>query len=434
MYYFIGIKGTGMAALAIMLHDLGKEVIGSDLDKHFFTEDLLIENGIKILPFNKDNIKDGYTVIIGNAFLEDFEEVIAARNNPTCTCYRYHEFVGKLMKNYKSISIAGSHGKTTTTTMCKSVFEAFFKTGYLIGDGEGYLQKDSEYLCVESDEFRNHFHSYYPNYAVITNIEIDHVDFFKDEEDYFNSYQQFVRQIKDVCFVYGEDPWCKKLEFGNLKHFTFGINDINDYYVKDLKEDNNGTSFTLMFKGEELHKFDLPFVGRHLLIDALGVISLASYLNLDLNKVNEALNNYHGPKRRYVIEEYKNSTFIDDYAHHPTEVKVTLEATKLRYPNSKIVAIFKPHRASRVLHFVDEFADALKLADKVYLLDFTSIDDKQDGTDIDINYLADRLPGSIVLSEDEEGAKVLSENGDAIYVFMSSKDIYNIANMTKKYL
>ena len=155
MYYFIGIKGSGMASLAIMLKNIGEEVTGSDLDKHFFTEDLLIKNGIKILPFDKNNIKDGYTVIIGNAFLEDFPEVVAARSNTTCTCYRYHEFLGKLMEKYKTVSIAGSHGKTTTTTMCKSILEPFFKTAYLIGDGEGYLSKDSEYLCVESDEFRN---------------------------------------------------------------------------------------------------------------------------------------------------------------------------------------------------------------------------------------------------------------------------------------
>ena len=129
MFYFIGIKGTGMASLAIMLKELGHEVIGSDLSKHFFTEDLLRENGIEILEFDPANIMDNTTVIIGNAFLEDFPEVIAARNNPTCTCYRYHEYVGELMKNYKSVSIAGSHGKTTTTTMAKTVLEAFVNTG-----------------------------------------------------------------------------------------------------------------------------------------------------------------------------------------------------------------------------------------------------------------------------------------------------------------
>ncbi|MBR5755909.1 MAG: UDP-N-acetylmuramate--alanine ligase, partial [Erysipelotrichaceae bacterium] len=155
MYYFIGIKGTGMAALALMLHDLGHEVCGSDLDNHFFTEDELVRNDIPILSFNEDNIKPEYTVIIGNAFLEDFPEVKRARQ--LCRCYRYHEFLGEFMKDYKTVSICGSHGKTTTTTLCKTMLSKFKKTAYLIGDGEGFVEKDSEYLCVESDEFRRHF-------------------------------------------------------------------------------------------------------------------------------------------------------------------------------------------------------------------------------------------------------------------------------------
>ena len=434
MYYFIGIKGTGMASLAIMLKGLGQEVKGSDLDKHFFTEDLLRENNIEILNFDPANIKDNYTVIIGNAFLEDFEEVKAARNNKTCKCYRYHEFVGELIKDYTSISIAGSHGKTTTTTMAKTVLSEFGNTAYLIGDGEGYLSKDSEYICLESDEFRNHFLAYYPNYAIITNIEIDHVDFFKDEEDYFNAYQNFVNNVKDIVFYFGDDEYCKRLVFNGKQHYSFGINEDNDYYVKNLIETNKGTSFDLYFRKKKIAEYDLNLVGHHLLIDVLGVIALSDRLGFDHKIVNAALNNYKGPKRRYIIEEYKNAIFIDDYAHHPTEVKVTLQATRLRYPDKKIVAIFKPHRASRVLHFAQEFKDALLLADKIYLLDFTSIDDKQDGTDIDINYLAKMIDGSIVLEESKQGAKKLAEEKDAIYVFMSSKDIYNIANWTKEFL
>ena len=123
MYYFIGIKGTGMAALAIMLNELGYEVKGSDQEKHFFTEDGLVERGIEILPFDENNIKEEYTIIIGNAFLEDFPEVIRARQ--LCECYRYHEFVGKLMKDYTSVGICGSHGKTTTTTLTKTVLSTF---------------------------------------------------------------------------------------------------------------------------------------------------------------------------------------------------------------------------------------------------------------------------------------------------------------------
>jgi len=428
-YYFIGIKGTGMAALAVMLHDLGNEVCGSDLESHFFTEDELVARNIKIYPFDENNIKEEYTVIIGNAFLEDFPEVIKARQ--LCKCYRYHEFLGELTKQYDTVSICGSHGKTTTTTIAKTVFSEFDKTAYLIGDGEGFLEKDSKYLCVESDEFRRHFITNHPKWAIITNIEIDHVDYFKDEQDYFNAYQEFVRNVKNAVFYHGDDEWCKQLVI-DVDSYSFGISENNDYYPSNLVTTNENTSFDLMYKGQFIYHYNLPFVGRHLLIDSLGVISLANYLSFEHERVEKALKSYHGPKRRYIIEEYKNTIFIDDYAHHPTEVKVTIEASKLRYPDRKIIAIFKPHRASRVLYFAEEFKDALSLADKVYLLDFTSIDDKQDGTDIDISYLANMLDGSIILSEDDKGAEILAKHKGECLLFMSSKDIYHLANKVKE--
>ena len=434
MYYFIGIKGTGMAALATMLYDLGNEVSGSDLKKHFFTEDELVKRNIPIYEFNPENIKDNYTVIIGNAFLEDFPEVKAARNNKTCTCYRYHEFLGKLIEDYVSVGICGSHGKTTTTTMCETVFSRFKNTAYLIGDGEGYLNKSSEYICVEACEFRRHFLAYKLDYVLITNIEIDHVDYFKDEEDYFSAYQELINQVKKLCIYNGDDKWCQKLEFGNLEHYSYGLSNNNDFYPLNVTSDTSSTSFDLVFKGEKIGHFLLPFVGNHLLLDALSVISLSYIKGFDLEVVNEALNHYRGPKRRYVVENYKESVFIDDYAHHPTEVKVTLEATRKRYPDANIVAIFKPHRASRVKYFAKEFKEALELADNIYLLEFTSIDDKQDGVDVNISYLADMIKGSVVLPENEEGAKILAKHKGSVYVFMSSKDIYNLADMVKKFI
>ena len=434
MYYFIGIKGTGMAALASILKDLGEDVTGSDLDKHFFTEDDLLKKGIKILPFNPNNIKDNYTVIIGNAFLEDFDEVIAARNNKTCKCYRYHEFLGEFIKNYISIGVTGSHGKTTTTTMLKNVLSSFDKTGYLIGDGEGHVDKDAKYICIEADEFRRHFLSYNLDFAIINNIEIDHTDYFKDEIDYFNAYQEFVDKIKKVVIYNGEDSWCKKLHFNNIEHYSYGLDDTYDFYVLNINETSECVSFDFYYHNSFIHHFDLNLVGKHLLLDALGVISLSYLFKYDLNIVAKAINLSKGPKRRYVIEKFNDSVFIDDYAHHPTEVRVTLESTRLRYPDSKIVAVFKPHRASRVKYFLNEFSSSLKLADKVFLLDFTSIDDKQDGSDIDIHKLKDLIPNSEVLEENDAGAKKLAEHKGSIFVFMSSKDIYNLANQVKKYL
>ena len=434
MIYFIGIKGTGMAALATMLYDIGEDVKGSDLEKHFFTEDELIKRNIEILPFDEHNIQDGYTVIIGNAFKEDFPEVKAARNNPTCKCYRYHEYLGKLMENYKTISVCGSHGKTTTTTMLAEMFSKFKNTGYLIGDGEGFLSKDSEYLCVESCEFKRHFLAYHPNYAIITNIEIDHVDYFKDEEDYFNAYQEFVRNVKEAVLYYGDDLECRRLSI-DVPSFSFGFDDkYDDFLATDIEEDSDSTSFSFFFMGNFIYSFSLPFVGRHMLIDALGVICLGIIMCFDPRMIEQAFMHYVGPKRRYVVEEYADTVFIDDYAHHPTEVKVTLSATRQRYPDKKIIAIFKPHRASRVKYFAEDFKNALSLADEIYLLDFTSIDDKQDGVDIDINYLKDRIPNAKVLSEDIDGAKELTKYRGEVLVFMSSKEIYNIANMTKHLL
>ena len=433
-YYFIGIKGSGMASLACMLKDLGNDVIGSDIDKHFFTEDELVKRNIKILPFNPNNIKDNTTVIIGNAFLEDFDEVISARNNKTCKCYRYHEFLGEFIKQYHSVGIAGSHGKTTTTTIAKTVFSKFKNTGYLIGDGEGYINNDSEYICIEADEFRRHFLSYYIDYAIITNIEIDHIDYFKDENDYFEAFQSYVNNTKKIVIYNGDDSWCNKLVFNNKEHYSYGFNSNNDFVIDKLVINDKGSSFDLLFKGKVVYHYTLPFTQKHIVMDAVSIICLAYIIGFDCKDVESSFNDYHSPKRRFIVEKYKNSILIDDYAHHPTEVKVTIQSAKDLYPSKKIIAIFKPHRASRVQYFASEFVEALKLADKVYLIDFTSIDDKQDGTDIDISYLSNMIDNSIILSEDEEGAKLLASNGDAVYLFMSSKDIYNIANLCKKYL
>ena len=430
-YYFIGIKGTGMASLACMLYDLGNEVSGSDLEKHFFTEDVLRERGIEILPFSADNIHDNMHVIIGNAFLEDFPEVAAARANKTCTCLRYHEFVGELTKNYSTISIAGSHGKTTTTGMMASVMKEFGETGWLIGDGSGHITKDTKYFCLESDEFRRHFLAYHPDYAVITNVEIDHVDYFRDEADYRSAYEEFVKQVKKGIVLYGDDPEARKLTI-DVPHYWYGVNEDDDIQAVNVEERNDGMDFDVYFNKEFYYHFSTPLVGHHLLLNSLAVIGIGILEGVPAESIEKGLSEFHGVKRRFVVEEHDGSVFVDDYAHHPTEVGVTIDAARIRFPQMKLVAVFKPHRASRVLYFADQFAEQLSRADKVYLCDFTSIDDKQDGTDIDITYLQERIPGSVVISEDEAGADKLKEEGKACYLFMSSKDIYGLAEMLKK--
>ena len=431
-YYFIGIKGTGMASLACMLHDLGHEVSGSDLEKHFFTEEGLRIRGITILPFDASNIQDNMHVIIGNAFLEDFPEVIAARNNPTCICARYHEFLGEFLKSYELICIAGSHGKTTTTGLISGVMGRFDKAGWLIGDGTGHLEKDTRYFCLEADEFRRHFLAYHPAYAIVTNVDIDHVDYFKDEDDYRSAYEQFAANVTKAMVVYGEDEQARRMKT-DTKIYWYGLEANDDIQAVNVDERSDGMSFDVLFEGSFFAHFDLPLIGHHLLLNSLAVIGVAILEKVPAEIIEDGLASFTGVKRRFVVEEAGENIFVDDYAHHPTEVGVTIDTARKRFPGRKLVAIFKPHRASRVLYFAKDFKKQLEKADAVYLCDFTSIDDKQDGTDIDITYLADMIPGSHIATEDEAGARELAKEAPAVFLFMSSKDIYWLANLVKQY-
>ena len=183
MVHFIGIKGSGMASLACILNDLGETVTGSDIEKYIFTQQPLEARKIKITPFDADNIQPGMNVIIGNAFDESNCEVAKALHTEGVNSYYYHEYLGQLVERYTTISVAGTHGKTTTTGMLSHMMSALNKTGYLIGDGTGEMPKDSHYFALESCEYQRHFMAYHPDYAIITNIDLDHIDYYKDLED-----------------------------------------------------------------------------------------------------------------------------------------------------------------------------------------------------------------------------------------------------------
>lgn len=432
MIYFIGIKGAGMASLACMLNDIGERVAGSDIDKHIFTEDELRKRGIPIYGFNEVSIEDEATVVVGNAFADDFSEVVAAKHNPTLKIIRYHQFLGSLMSQYKSIAIAGSHGKTTTTTMVASMLTPFFDTGYLIGDGQGHLGTKTTHLAVEACEYRRHFLAYHPDIAIITNVDIDHVDYFKSEEDYASAYEQFSANIKDTAIVYGDDPRSRLLTLSS-KVLYYGLNETNDIVAKNIIESSTHTEFDCLIHGEFFGHFVLPFVGSHMLQNSLAVIGVGFLEGLNAIQIELGLSQFKGAKRRFVVEEVHGSIFVDDYAHHPTEVKVTIEAAKKRYPHLPLVAIFKPHRVSRVFNFAEPFAHALKVADVVALCPFTSIDDAEEEYDIDITYLQKFIEGSIIVDDNDDDAQILASYRPAVYLFMSSKDIYSLSDRVKRY-
>lgn len=425
MYYFIGIKGSGMASLALILYDLGYEVAGSDIDKYIFIEEDLRKKGIPIYSFNKDNIKDGYHVIIGNAFDESNEEVKAAIENPNVITHTYYDFLGHLMNRYVSVGIAGTHGKTTTTGMAYHLFEEYDKTSVLIGDGTGHAVNDSKYFIAETCEYMDHFLHYYPNYVIINNIEMDHVDYFKSMEQYKKSFETYANQAKDTVIIWGDDPHLPTLNY-TKRVVKFGLKDSNDVVARNVINNDHGLSFDVYIHKELFGHFNLPFFGMHMLYNSLAVLTLGYLEGMDADYIEERLSTFEGVKRRYTVKEVGNCIYVDDYAHHPTAVKYVIEATRTRYPGKKIVALFKPDRFSRIARFAKEFAQAMDSADYPFLCHFPENAKKEEGIDIDITEIGQYIPRAKIIKEDEEAAKMLAQYDNVVYLFMSSKDIYKL--------
>ena len=432
MYYFIGIKGSGMASLATILYDLGYQVAGSDIDKYIFIEDELRKRSIPIYSFDKNNIKDGYDVIIGNAFDDSNEEVRAAKENKNVKTHTYFDFLGQLMEKYVSIGIAGTHGKTTTTGMAYHLFKEFDKTSVLIGDGTGHAVKDSHYFISETCEYQDHFLHYYPTYAVINNIELDHVDYFHSIDQYKESFEKFANQVKDTVVVWGDDPYLPYLNYQTIV-LKFGLNQNNDIIDKNVINNYYCLSFDVYIHGDLFGHFALPFYGMHMLYNSLAVITLGYLENMRADYIQERLSSFEGVKRRYTVKKIGNDIYVDDYAHHPTAIKYVIEATRSRYPGKEIVAIFQPDRFSRGLRFAKEFAQSMDLADYPFLVHFPENAKKEAGIDIDIHEIGQYIPRASIIHEDDEAVQLLASYQNVVYLFMSSKDIYKLENMVIQY-
>ncbi|MFV0395084.1 MAG: Mur ligase family protein, partial [Coprobacillaceae bacterium] len=324
-----------------------------------------------------------------------------------------------------SIAIAGTHGKTTTTGMAYHLFKEFDKTSVLIGDGTGHAIKDSKYFIAESCEFQDHFLHYYPKYALINNIELDHVDYFGTLENCIASFEKFANQVKDTVVVWGDDPNIKKINF-KKRVMLFGLDTKNDVYATNVIENEQGLSFDVYIHKDLFGHFKLPYFGKHMLYNSLAIITLGYLENMEYEYMVKQMQTFEGTKRRYTVTEVGHNVYVDDYAHHPTAIKFVIEATRTRYPHKKIVAVFKPDRFSRGAQFAKEFAESLSLADYVYYCHFPDNAVKEEGIDIDIYDLAKYLPSAEVITEDEKGAKTLAQHDDVVFLFMSSKDIYKL--------
>lgn len=428
-YYCIGIKGTGMSTLAQILYDLGNEVSGyDDARGHKFTQDGLEKRGIPIYYDHDHEIDKDTIVTYSVAFKEDHEEMQRVKKLGL-KIKKYAEIMGDVIDMFDTIGVSGTHGKTTTSSIIRHLLENTLGCNYFIGAGDGHATKDNKYFVVESDEFNRHFTYYHPTYSIITNIEAEHLECYKDIDDIRNTFEIFANQTKKLVVANGDNDEVRKINY-KTKVMFYGFNDNNDIVIKNMQLLETGSVFDLYINNELYGHFDIPLYGTHMVANAAAAITIAKELGLEKDTIHNLLETFHNAKRRFAEEKINDCIIIDDYAHHPTEIKATLEAVKQKYPNKRLVVVFKPNTYSRTKDFKDEFIDAFSLADKTYLTEIDCNRERQeDYPGITSHIIVDNLKNGDMISL--ETIDKLKDETSSVVCFLSCAYVDNLIDSFK---
>lgn len=417
-YFFAGIEGSGMAALATMLYDLGNEVIGCDDAKTYsFTLKELEKRNIKVYK-DAEKLEKDMIYVYTAAIHEDHYSYKKAKELG-CTMYGYFEMIGELTKKYNSICISGTHGKTTTTAMLSNILKNTIGTNYLIGDGTGFIDKTSNNFVVESCEFERHFLKYSPKYLVITNIFYDHVDCYKNIEEIIEVFQQLVDKTTTKVIACGDNPNVRKLKSDKIVYYGFNENNDVRAVIKELRDD--GSVFDVFIDNNLYGTFNLNIFGKHMIENALACIYISHLEGIEKEEIIKYLNNFEGAKRRFSEEKIGDVILVDDYAHHPNEVATVLKTARQKYPDKQLVPVLIPYTLSRTEAFYKDFAKVLKEADKVYVTDIEPArEKKEDFPGVTSQLIINEIPNAEHISSEE--ISKLYKHKNAVIPFMGCKD------------
>ena len=455
--HFIGIGGSGMYPLAQILHSQGYYLTGSD-NNETETLEAVRKMGIPVfLGQRAENIEGADLIVHTAAIMADNPELIAAKASGVPVLER-SELLGIVTSWYDdAICVSGTHGKTTTTSMITQIlYTAGVDLSAFIGGklpcigGSGRAGK-SEVMVCESCEFVDTFLKLYPDIAVILNIDSDHLDYFKTLENIIKSFRKFAQNATKALIINGDDTNTLKAVDGlDKKIITFGLESSNNYYATDIKQISAlEYEYTAHKNNEILGKITLHVAGSHNVLNSLAAIAAADYVNVTFDKIQQGLSDFRGAGRRFeLIGKEKGITVVDDYAHHPTELAVTLKAAMaMGYKN--VWAVFQPFTFSRTQILLDEFADALSIPDKAVLTDIMGSREKNT-YGIFTRNLAEKINGCIYFPQDEAAeytderkyqnfddvCNYVCENasdGD-IVITLGCGDVYKVAKMILKKL
>lgn len=378
--HFIGIGGISMSGLAEILLKQSFTISGSDSQSSPITEKLASLGATIAIGQKAENISSDIDLVVYTAAIHKDNEEFQAAVSLNIPMLTRAQLLGEIMENYtNSIAVSGTHGKTTTTSMLSHILlEANADPTISVGgildriDGNIYVGHSDVFL-TEACEYTNSFLEFYPKYSIILNIEEDHMDFFKDLADIQHSFKQFASQTtKDGLLVLNANIECIPYITEGLEteYVTFGLTQDATYRAENITFDDLGNAhFDFSIKGEPSGHIDLSVKGEHNVYNALSAIAVAQSIGVSLEDIQKGLISFGGTKRRFEKKgEINGFTIVDDYAHHPTEIKATLKSAQT-YPHNEVWCIFQPHTYSRTKAFLNDFAEALSHADHVILTD-----------------------------------------------------------------
>ena len=438
--YFSGINGIGMSGLAKILVKEGYNVAGSDLERKNITQEME-DMGIKIyIGQTEENVKDkGIDLFVySTAIRETNPEYMYIVKNGIKKIKR-GQLLAQLMNRFEGIAIAGTHGKTTTSSMMSVAFlekDPTIVVGGIIPEIQSNSKiGNSEYFIAEADESDNSFLYIKPKYSVVTNMEPDHLEHHGTYENIKKSFEKFIDSTEKLAILCKdcEDMSTLNLHNKNIIWYSVKREDVH-IFATNITIKNGCTHYEVIKNGKNLGEFTLCIPGEHNVANSLPVIYLADELGCNIETVKERLAKFKGANRRYQVIYDKDLRIIDDYAHHPTEIKVTIEAAKAN-EKGDVTVIFQPHRYSRTKFFFDDFIKSLKKADELILMPIYSAG--EDNTyGVSSEELAEKIGNGVKVYTEEEIQNLVKshENSNRSYVFMGAGSVSKLAHQIKSTL
>jgi len=446
--HLVGIGGIGLSAIARVLHGWGYQVSGSDRQPSALTDTLAAEGITIYAGHHPDNVNSADIVVASSAVPEDNPELAASQDRGVPVVKR-DQFLGELTDDKTTIAVAGTHGKTTTSAMIAWILTqagldpTFIVGGVLQNLGSNARAGEGPHFVIEADEYDRTFLGLHPIVAVLTTLEHDHPDCYPTFEDMRQAFTIFVGQVLDggLLVVCGDDSEARQIgqdhDNRGQRVETYGLARKWDWWAKG-EHVGNHASFSVWHRGKRLGTCGLQIPGRHNVLNALAALAATHELGVEFGPAAAALTRFRGTERRFEIKgQAAGITIVDDYAHHPTEIRATLEAARCKYPGRKLWAVFQPHTYSRTAALLDDFAAAFGDADHVLVTSIYAARE-QDTRDVSGSDIVARMDHSHAryVPTMEEAAQILLDSvqsGDVI-ITLGAGDGYLIGEWTLKKL